>query len=153
MVDMELIRKFPLFKELDDGELEKFADCFSERRYPAGAIICPQGTKGEELYLIKQGSVSIELPLHRYDSSYQSISALTEGMFFGELSFFDGKARSADVVASEDVWLFVLKKQDLDKIIKENLSDGCNIQRKIISSLVSIIRKMDETYSGSIFLR
>ena len=122
MVDLELIRKFPLFKELDDSELEKFAGCFAEKRYSEGVVICPHGTKGEELYLIKQGSVSIELPLHRYDSSYQSVSVLTEGMWFGELSFFDGQERSADVVAKGDVQLFVLKKRNYDKIIKQNLN-------------------------------
>ena len=74
-------------------------------------------------------------------------------MWFGELSFFDGQERSADVIAKEDVQLFVLKKQDYDKIIKENLGEGCKIQRKLISSLATIIRKMDETYSDSIFLR
>jgi CRP-like cAMP-binding protein len=152
MVDIELVKKFPLFKELDEGEAERFASCFYEKHYPAEAVICPQGGKGDELYLIKKGSVSIELPLHRYDSGCQAVSVLTAGMYFGELSFFDGKERSADVVAREDVQLLVLKKEDYDRLIKDNLREGCRIQQKIISSLIKIVREMNEAYSNSIFL-
>jgi CRP-like cAMP-binding protein len=153
MVDIQLVGKFPLFKELDEAELRKLADSFTERHYPAEAIICPQGSSGKELFLIKKGSVVIELPLHRYDSGYQAVSTLTEGMHFGELSFFDGKERSADVIAKEDVQLLVLKKEDYDKVIKDNLKEGCRIQKKVISGLVRTIREMNDTYSGSIFLR
>ncbi len=153
MVDMELVRRFPLFKELDEGELGKFVNCFYEGHFPAGTIICQQGGRGEMLYLIKKGSVSIELPLHRYDSGYQAVSVLTEGMCFGELSFFDGQERSADVVARENVQLLMLKRGDYDKITRDNLGEGCRIQQKVISGLVRIIREMNETYSGSIFLR
>ena len=153
MVDMGLVRKFPLFEELDEQESGKFVNCFSERHYPAGAIICPKGDRGQELYLISKGSVAIDLPLSRYDSAHKTISVLTAGMYFGELSFFDGKERSADVVAREDVELLMLKKEDYDKIIKQSLSEGCRIQQKVISSLVRVIRDMNEAYSSGTFLR
>jgi CRP-like cAMP-binding protein len=153
MVNPDWFKNFPLFQDLDVSELKKLATCFKERHYPAGAVICPKGEAGNELFLIQKGSVAIDLPLHRYDSGFQTISVLAEGAYFGELSFFDGKERSAAVIAREAVSLLVLKKEDYDRITKSNLKEGCKIQQKIISSLIRIIRNMNETYSSSMFLR
>ncbi len=160
MVDIELLRKFSLFWELDESQLRKFAACIQERRYSpnqGGDIfavnkICSKGDRGDEIFLIKRGSVSMVLPLHRLDSGYKTISEIREGNFFGELSFFDGQERSADVQANGKVELLVLSRRDYDKVIKDDLEEGCRIQSKIIAGLVGIIRKMNESYSSAGFL-
>jgi CRP-like cAMP-binding protein len=157
MVDVGLLKKFSLFKDLDKRQLQKFVAYIKERHYSAGKdlfavnYICHKGGRGDEIFLVKKGSISVELPMYRYDSGYKTISAIGEGNFFGELSFFDGQKRSANVIANGEVELLVLSRRDFDKVIKDNLEEGCRIQSKIIARLVGIIRKMNETYSSAFF--
>ncbi|MBI5555474.1 MAG: cyclic nucleotide-binding domain-containing protein [Elusimicrobia bacterium] len=152
MVQIELLRKFSLFKELDDEQLQKFAAYVYEKRYQKGGIICSKGGRGDEIFLIKRGRVSIILPLYRYDSRDEVVSELEAGDFFGELSFFDGQERSAHVKASAETDLLILSRRDYDKIIKDNPRDGCKIQGKIIASLVGLIRDINQTYASASFL-
>jgi CRP-like cAMP-binding protein len=157
MVDIGLLRKFSLFKDLDKSQLQKFAVYIQERHYSAKQdlfakyYICRKGSRGNEIFLIKKGSISIELPLYRYDSGYKNISEIGEGNFFGELSFFDGQKRSANVSANGEVDLLVLSRRDYDIVIKDNFEEGCRIQSKIITGLTEIIRKMNESYSSAFF--
>ncbi len=152
MVDIELLRKFSLFKDLDDPQLEKLAGHIKERRYAHGDIICSQGDQGDEIFFIKRGAVSVVLPLYRFDSQYKTVSEIGPGEFFGELSFFDGKERSANIRSKGILELLVLSRQDYDKVVKENLKEGCQIQSKIIAGLVGMIREMNEAYSSAGFL-
>ena len=162
MVDIGDLRKFSLFKELDESQLQKFAAYVRLKRYHAyrgddffgesNNLICSKGDRGDEIFLINRGSVGVELPLYRTDSAYKNIAEIEEGSFFGELSFFDGQPRSANVRANGEVELLVLSRRDYDKVIKDNLKEGCRIQGKIIAGLVGIIREMNETYSSAGFL-
>jgi CRP/FNR family transcriptional regulator/CRP/FNR family cyclic AMP-dependent transcriptional regulator len=43
---------------------------------------------------------------------------MTAGDFFGEISLFDGKPRSATVVAVDDVVLLKLKSSDFETLLK-----------------------------------
>ncbi len=151
MAKIAMLREFPLLKGLSEIELNKIADRLAVKAYHDGDVICRRGDKGRNLYLIKAGRVCVTLPLHRYDKEVQTVSILSEGMFFGELSFFDGKEYSADVTAKGATNLLVLNRADFDQIIEADPESGYEIQRHIILSLISIIRKMNVRYSRNVF--
>lgn len=156
MVDVELLKKFSLFKNLDKWQLQKFVAYVKEKNYserqdrPGVNYIYSKGDWGTEIFLIKKGRVSVELPLYREDSKNKTISEIGEGNFFGELSFFDGRKRSASVVAKGDVELLVLSRRDYDKVVNKYPEVGCLVENNIITGLIGIIRKMNEAYSMAI---
>jgi CRP-like cAMP-binding protein len=152
MAKIALLKEFPLFKGLNETELNKITDYLVEKHYGDGDVICHRGVKGTSLYLIKEGQVCVTLPLYRYDRECQTVSILSKGMFFGELSFFDGREYSADVTARGDTNLLVFHRRDYDKIIEDDPQSGYEIQHKIILSLIGIIRKMNARYSRNVFL-
>ncbi len=152
MVDTGLLRNFSLFKDLDEEQLQKFVPYIKEKHFPPESLVCSQGDKGDEIFFVKEGKAAVVLPLHRFDSKYKTVSEIAKGNFFGELSFFDGEERSAYVQANGDLELLTLSRRDFDKVIKDNIKEGCRIQSKIISGLVGIIREMNETYSSAGFL-
>jgi CRP-like cAMP-binding protein len=151
MAETAILREFPLFKGLNEAKLSIIADRIIEKSYNDGKMICSRGDKGQNLFLIKAGSVYVTLPLYRYDKKVQTVSLLTEGMFFGELSFFDGKKYSADVTAKGTTDLLVLNRADFDQIIEADPESGYEIQQHIILSLIGIIRKMNTRYSRNVF--
>ncbi len=83
--------------------------------YPKGEILFREGDTSKDLYILKAGSVKIfktvggkELP----------IAIVSAGQFIGELSFFDGKPRSATAQAATDVRVIRLDQNRLEGEIK-----------------------------------
>ena len=153
MEQLALLKQFSLFNKLSDQELEKIASRLTEKAYADKEMVCRRGEPGGVLYLIRQGVVSVILPLYRYDKKCQVVSKLGEGMFFGELSFLDGKEYSADIYAEGEVKLLELKRSDYEEVIVANPEKGYDIQNKIILNLIRIIREMNRRYSLNVFLR
>jgi glutaminase len=152
MPNIAMLKEIPLLKGLNEEELKKIVSRVVERHYSDGDAICHRGDKGTNLYLIKDGQVRVTLPLYRYEKEFQTVSILTKGMFFGELSFFDGKEYSADVTADGETTLLVLHREDYDQIIEDDPESGYEIQNKIILSLTGIIRQMNTRYSRNVFM-
>ncbi len=146
------LRKYVLFRELSDEELELLARAAKEESYEADEIIFNYGEKGGTLYLINTGMVEITIPIMRFDSREERVSVLKEGDCFGELSFFDGKEHSARASALKHLELLVIRKEDYDRIIKENLEVGFEVQGKILAKIVNIVRDMNTRYSHKPFL-
>ncbi len=76
MVSTELLRKFSLFTELDESQLQKIAVHVQGRRYPEGSAICSKGERGDEIFFVMRGEVSVVLPLYRYDRKLETISKI-----------------------------------------------------------------------------
>lgn len=142
------LKLFPLFGELSSDELERLGSKIKERKYSADEVIFRQGETGGELYMIKEGAVRISLFIDGFMNFNEKMSVLRPGGFFGELSFFDGKAHSATAAAMEDTTLLILNQRDFDELIRSNPVQGIEIQRKIILTLVNIVRKVNDLYAN-----
>lgn len=104
----ELIRDIPLFQDLTDAELHSISALFFERRYKKNAIIFFEDDPGEELFVIKSGTVKI----YRIDNTKQITLALfRSGDFFGEMSIMQkGGTRSANAETLEPSIMYTLKR-------------------------------------------
>jgi CRP/FNR family cyclic AMP-dependent transcriptional regulator len=67
-------------------------------RVPAGLAVVQAGEEDRALYLVTEGTLGVQLP--RGESPFKSIEAPA---VVGELAFFDGRPRSATLVAQTDV--------------------------------------------------
>jgi CRP-like cAMP-binding protein len=96
----EALPKIPLFSDLPrDAFIALFERC-PLRRFPEGARIIEQGTKGDAFYVICAGRVRI---VRQSGAEQRELVLLGEGAFFGEMALLSGAPRSASVVsASED---------------------------------------------------
>ena len=93
---VELVRKVPMFAELDDDELTWMADLATEFEVPAGFVLIERGQPGSGMFIITDGTVTVELP--------QGPVELGSGEFIGELPLLaDGITRVARVRAKTPV--------------------------------------------------
>jgi CRP-like cAMP-binding protein len=76
---IEKLRAIPLFAGLDDDALALVAELFSEVEAPAGQVLVEHGHIGSGMFLLEEGTVSVELPTG-------STVELGPGEFFGELA-------------------------------------------------------------------
>ena len=91
--------KIRLFQEqgLSRKELMTLATFSEERRYPAEATVFHEGDEGKEMFLVLEGKVLISKFIP--GGGEEALAILGRGDVFGEVSFLDGRPRSADARA------------------------------------------------------
>jgi uncharacterized membrane protein len=128
-----LLRAIPLFEGLAEDDLHALAATLSERRVPAGQLIFSQGDSGTEMYIVAEGHVNIHLPGE--ESRRVSLKDLARGEYFGELSLFDHKARSASALASTEVVLLELSAATLSDYLERRPRAAMPILRTMTERL------------------
>ncbi|MGO9134119.1 MAG: Crp/Fnr family transcriptional regulator [Methylovirgula sp.] len=96
---------FAILKDLSEAEWTDFLK-FVERQFvSAGVRILTAGDSDRSLYLIAKGAVDVIVDV---PGGSKLLATIGEGSVFGEMAFFDGKPRSAHIVAREDVEILSL---------------------------------------------
>lgn len=133
----ELRGSCALFASLTDSELKIVLGLIQEKKVKAGTYIVHEGTEGLALYGLKQGSVGV---VKETDESKPKITDVLPGNIFGELAYMRHAARSAGIVANEDVVMFELKYEDLEKIAEKHPELGLKLYRTIASTMGNRVR-------------
>jgi len=85
-----------------------------KRALKAGEKIFSLGDTGDELFLIRRGSVRIMLPVG--EQQMHHLATFGRGDFFGEMAFLDKDARSANAITEADTDLYVLSRAKFDEM-------------------------------------
>jgi CRP/FNR family transcriptional regulator, cyclic AMP receptor protein len=109
----ELLAQIPLFQGLADEDLEALTARLAEKSFRAGDIVFSKGDVGSSMYVVQSGAVQIYLPSADKDAPPVVLKDLRTGEYFGELSLFDNKPRSASVRAMVDTVLLELTREEL----------------------------------------
>jgi SulP family sulfate permease len=108
--------------------------------YKAGEKVFSCGDKGDEIYIVRRGSVRFMLPLNGSQSRH--LSTCGRGAIFGELAFLDGAPRSADAIAFSDVDLFVLSRKAFDAFAEEHRKVAAKFFEGLASVLTERLRSV-----------
>ncbi len=105
----------PLFSDLSHDEFMAVVGKLAPIEVPMGGMIIREGEKGDSIFIIVSGEVSI----FRRDEDKNEvwIANLGEGSFFGEFGYFSGQKRFASVKAVEDTALLEIGRADIESII------------------------------------
>ena len=108
----------------------------TEEFYPNDSVIIEEGTVGDWVYVILEGSAKVR---KKTPKGMVTIDTLNEGDMFGEMGFLEGgkRLRTASVIASGDVWVGVL---DGEKLATDFNQIPANL-RALIRSLVLKLRE------------
>ena len=97
----ELLRRVPLFAELDDDHVRRLADEFSRRSFSAGDVIATEGEGGRTFFVIEEGEATVSV-------GGEDVGTLGAGDAFGEIALIDRDPRSASVRATTDMTAYML---------------------------------------------
>jgi len=136
-METRLLKRVPLFSQLDDDEIEKIRKLCVTQHYVKDRIILIEEEAGNTLFLIQKGRVKVSRISD--DGREVILSILEPGDFFGELSLIDGKARSASVTAIENSEVLILRRGDFLGL----LEDYPQISISLMKELAARIRKSD----------
>ncbi|MFS8067521.1 MAG: DUF1003 domain-containing protein [Byssovorax sp.] len=112
----EMLARTTLFDDLSPEDVAVLAQHLRRQRFSAGAMICRKGELGDSMYLVAEGTVAIYLPGEGL--SRVPLKEVTFGQYFGELSLFDDKPRSATAEAVTECEVLALARDALHEHIK-----------------------------------
>ena len=114
--EIGFLRRVVLFRDVDEPVLLALWPSFRERRLRKGDVLFRAGDPGEELYLIKDGSIVVSKPVT--GRVEQVLSRLGPGEVFGEMSVLgDEHSRSATCQAEIDSLVYSLDRDSLNRFI------------------------------------
>ncbi|WP_258229411.1 cyclic nucleotide-binding domain-containing protein, partial [Arthrobacter sp. HMWF013] len=96
-MDIEVLRRAPLFATLDDEAFRLLTDELTEVDLSRGASVFREGDQGDQLYFIVSGKV--KLGRTSPDGRESLLAILGPGELFGEMALFDPSPRTATATA------------------------------------------------------
>jgi CRP-like cAMP-binding protein len=99
--------------DLHDDEIAIVLSHTQARLYAAGELAVRQGERDRSIFIISRGSFEVLIP---GPHGPRQVRILEQGDLFGEVAFFDGRPRSADVVALEGSEALTLTQASFQKL-------------------------------------
>lgn len=135
-----------VFEDFSDKEVITISKFSEKKYYQRDEVIFKEKSKDTSLCVVLKGK--LEVIAHTSDNKQISLSEIEEGEVFGELSFLDGKARSATIIAMTDVELLEITRKSFEELRVEYPS----IASKLIIDLARVVsmrlRRADDFIVG-----
>ncbi len=120
------LRAVPLFSSLSDDNLTSLAISVQKRRAQRGDVLCREGERGDEMYVILSGAVSL---YKQAEGRPTELGRLESGAHFGEMALIGDAPRSATIVAATDVDFLAIDRDTLMTVISAYPSVALQILR------------------------
>lgn len=134
----DFLSQISIFSGLNDEELDFLAGVALQREYPKNSYIIHEDEPGISLFIVRSGAVDVVLEQSTGPSI--PLSTLRSDEFFGEISLFDGKPRSATVIAREHSTIVEITRD----ILLTQISKHPDIALKILGKMSQRLRRSDE---------
>ncbi|HWI54719.1 MAG TPA: Crp/Fnr family transcriptional regulator [Desulfobacteria bacterium] len=118
-INLQILKKIPIFAELSEDQLRRLAQVALERQYRKNQIIFGEGDPGEALYFMKTGK--IKLTKTTPDGREQILAFRSPGEIFAEVVLFDGGPYPATAEVIEDAKIGIIRNLDIERAIVENV--------------------------------
>jgi diguanylate cyclase (GGDEF)-like protein len=141
-----LLQRAALFSQLSEEELALIARYSRYRKYAEGEVVFSPGSHREELYLVKQGSISIRR--RDEDATEQEIARFVSGEVFGEMDLLDTAPRSASAVAEAATTLLLFPDGiEFARLLEKHPDVFARILHKLLGEMARRIRAIDRLIS------
>ncbi len=144
MVKVELAKKFPLFENFSDKELQEIANYLDYKVYPEGEVLFEEGDPGDKIFFIVKGRVG----LYRPDpfGNMVKVAVSEEGTPLGELSFFSNRLHSSKGVALKETHALILTKEDYEKLKEEDPQLAIKLLEEIAKVIAERLKEMNKKF-------
>lgn len=124
---------------LVQSELEAVGAVLQLRAFPSGATLCAQGDKGDRMWLLTKGSVSIRIATDDARGT-RRLASLAQGTTVGEMALIEDGRRSATIVANENVECLELSKAAYREILERHPAIAAKLLGNLLREMTARIR-------------
>jgi CRP-like cAMP-binding protein len=125
MEAVELLKRVPLFADLERAELQQIANSMKQRTFSAGQEIAVEGQSGVGFFVIEDGQAKVTV-------HGDEVRRLGPGDYFGEVALITQGARTATVTADTDLKTYGMTFWDFRPLVEDTPS----IAWKLLQSAV-----------------
>jgi CRP/FNR family transcriptional regulator len=144
-MDLEVLRKAPLFTNLDDEVFSALTSELTEVELSRGASAFHEGDQGDQLYVIMSGK--IKLGRTAPDGRENLLAILGPGEVFGEMALFNPAPRTATATAVSAARLAGLRHDNLRKVIQSTPE----VSIQLLRALAQRLSKTNESLADLVF--
>jgi CRP-like cAMP-binding protein len=128
---VDALAKVPMLSSLDRRHLEKLAKDFTERSFPAGAVVVRQGDdRGIGFFVIADGEAIVSV-----DGA--EVGRLGPGTHFGAIALIADRVRTATVTAGTDLHCYVMTLWDFRSFVQGD----AEVAWKLLEQLAQMVQK------------
>lgn len=107
----DLLKRFEIFRELDDKDIREVISYLNLKKYNVEDIVIRKGEHGRNLYIIASGRVEI------LEEEDVNIAFLGTGEVFGEMSLLSGEPVGATVRVIEPARILFIHNRDFRQVL------------------------------------
>jgi CRP-like cAMP-binding protein len=141
-----LLRRHPLFRELDPKMCEQLAANAKTKNFARGVTIFAKGDPGLCLFAVINGTVQVTTASSEGKSAV--FNQIGEGEIFGEIALLDGQPRTADAAAFTDCRLMIIERRDFLPLLR----NYPEVAIKLLELLCARLRHTSEQVEDLMFL-
>jgi CRP-like cAMP-binding protein len=127
----DLLKRVPLFSDLDRKELERIAASMKQRTFKAGDTVTSEGQSGVGFFVIEAGEATVTV-------GGDKRRRLGPGDYFGEVALLNESARTATIKAESDLRCYGLTSWEFRPLVETHGSIAWKL-----------LQAMSKTYQSS----
>jgi CRP-like cAMP-binding protein len=139
----ELLGKSPIFRDLDDFQLELVAGICEVVELGPGEYVFREGDEGDRLYVIERGEVRISRVLP--GTGEEALTVLKPGACFGEMAILDRSERSTDAIANSRCRLLSISRANFEAMLESDMALANKVLWSVVRMLCERLRMTNET--------
>lgn len=121
-VDANELKSMPLFEDVADDVLERWAGAFQETELLAGSGLAREGDFAYKFFVVLDGQVEVL-------REFEHVATLGTGEIFGEMGLIGDGKRNARLVANTKCRVAWMMSWDFDSLTEESPEVAARIQR------------------------
>ena len=106
-----LLKRVPIFSDLDGKELERIASSMKQRIFNAGDTVTAEGKTGVGFFVIEDGEATVTV-------GGDERRRLGPGDYFGEVALLNESARTATIIADTELRCYGLTSWEFRPLVE-----------------------------------
>jgi len=111
----ELLKRVPLFSDLNDRELKQVGQSMKERTFDAGQTVTQEGKGGIGFFVIADGTAKVSI-------GGREVRTFGPGDYFGEIGLVADMDRTATITAETELRCYGMTSWDFRPLVESNAS-------------------------------
>jgi CRP-like cAMP-binding protein len=144
--EVDALRRVPLFRGIDATKLRLLAFISERTRFAPGEHLCNQGDEGDSAFIILAGEAEIRV---RTGDSERTVARVGEHSIVGEIAILCDVPRTATVVASTEMDVLTVSKDDFLRLLKEFPDMSLEVMRTLAQRLDRTTQDLVALQSGA----